>query len=88
MEFLYVAECIKAHHYQEGYHEADESLSCGPSKKHLKAHNQQFVKVICHLSLAICHYLLFTDWGLLDVFIRPESYYHVSAHTDFICIYF
>ena len=48
MKFVYVAECIKAHHYQESYHEADESLSCGPSEEHLKAHNQQFVKVICH----------------------------------------
>ena len=67
MEFIYVAECIKAHHYQEGYHEEDESLSCGLSEEHLKAHNQQFVKVICHLSLVICplslvisHLLLFT----------------------------
>lgn len=48
MEFIYVAECIKAHHYQEGYHEEDESLSCGLSEEHLKAHNQQFVKVVCH----------------------------------------
>ena len=48
MEFIYVAECIKTHHYQEGYYEADESLSCGLSEEHLKAHNQQFVKVVCH----------------------------------------